>query len=243
MVFIAALFLLALDFSAQSFQAETPYESASVNLSDEAVFRIHIINVGTEAISVYIKRTLNSIPADWSSSLCFTYCFSPSVDSIATTRDFGSGPIAPGDTVEVSLHVFTGATADTGRVNIKVASLENSAESVNFSFFTTASPVGVERNEEVPSKFALEQNYPNPFNPTTTIKYTIPNIGGVETLHATSLQIYNILGEKVATLVNERQSPGEYSVQFDASNLPSGVYFYTLKTGNSVLTKKMILTK
>ncbi len=104
--------------------------------------------------------------------------------------------------------------------------------------------VDVEENgEEIPSKFALEQNYPNPFNPTTTIKYTIPNVGGVETLHATSLQIYNILGEKVATLVNKRQAPGNYTVQFDASNLPSGVYFYTLKVGDVQLTKKMILMK
>ncbi len=100
-----------------------------------------------------------------------------------------------------------------------------------------------------PVKFALAQNYPNPFNPTTMIKYSIPNMGGVETLftesggHATSLQIYNVLGEEIATLVNEKQSPGNYTVQFNASNLPSGVYFYTLRVGDFVVTKKMILLK
>ncbi len=101
----------------------------------------------------------------------------------------------------------------------------------------------VEVNIGFPAKFELMQNYPNPFNPTTTIKYSIPNIVGVETLHATSLQVYSILGEEIATLVNEKQSPGNYTVQFDASNLPSGVYFYRLKTGNFVQTKKMLLTK
>ncbi len=102
----------------------------------------------------------------------------------------------------------------------------------------------VDVNEEtLPNKFELMQNYPNPFNPTTTIKYSIPVIAGVETLHATSLQIYNVLGQKVATLVNEKQAPGTYSVQFDASELPSGIYFYTLRAGNFAATKKMILLK
>ncbi len=94
-----------------------------------------------------------------------------------------------------------------------------------------------------PVRFELFQNYPNPFNPVTTIKYSIPSLGGVETLHATSLRIYNILGKEVATLVNEKQAPGNYSVQFDASNLPSGIYFYTLRAGNFTATKKMILLK
>ncbi len=110
-------------------------------------------------------------------------------------------------------------------------------------------PVSVGNNENVPTKFKLMQNYPNPFNPVTTIKYSISANVGVETLfaessgHATSLRIYNVLGEEVATLVNERQSPGTYTVQFDASNLPSGVYFYTLRVGNFVATKKMVLLK
>ncbi len=105
--------------------------------------------------------------------------------------------------------------------------------------------VGVEDDviTNKPEKFSLSQNYPNPFNPTTTIKYTIPTNAGVETLHATSLRIYNILGEEVATLVNKQQAPGNYSVQFDASNLPSGVYFYTLRVGDFTATKKMVLLK
>ena len=101
-----------------------------------------------------------------------------------------------------------------------------------------------------PTKFELFQNYPNPFNPTTTIKYSIPFI--VETQNFASLQtvtliVYDALGREVATLVNKKQKPGRYSVQFNATTasggLPSGIYFYTLRAGNFVQTRKMILLK
>ncbi len=100
----------------------------------------------------------------------------------------------------------------------------------------------VEIQTIAPSKFELFQNYPNPFNPTTTINYAVPS---VETRHALSLQliVYDILGRKVATLVNKKQSPGNYSVQFDASKLGSGIYFYRLSAGDFIATKKMILIK
>ncbi len=97
--------------------------------------------------------------------------------------------------------------------------------------------VGVEENSEAPTKFELSQNYPNPFNPSTTISYSLPQNGFVQ------LSIYNILGRKVATLVSGNKLAGNYSVQFDASNLNSGIYFYTLRTNNFTATKKMILLK
>ncbi len=97
--------------------------------------------------------------------------------------------------------------------------------------------------EDLPVSFMLSQNYPNPFNPTTMRKYSIPANANVETHGRVSLRMYNVLGEEVATLVNEKQSPGEYSVQFNATDLPSGVYFYTLHVGDFVETRKMILLK
>ena len=104
-------------------------------------------------------------------------------------------------------------------------------------------PVGVEEETDANSSmFSLSQNYPNPFNPTTTINYTIPV---VETRHALSLQliIYDILGRKVTTLVNKKQTPGKYSVQFDGSKFGSGIYFYRLQAGKYSQTRKMILMK
>ncbi len=97
---------------------------------------------------------------------------------------------------------------------------------------------GVQVDEaKVPVVFALHQNYPNPFNPTTTFTYELAQETRV------SLKVYNIIGEEVATLVNEVQGAGSRSVMFNASNLASGVYYYRLQTDNFTATKKMMLTK
>lgn len=90
--------------------------------------------------------------------------------------------------------------------------------------------------------FILNQNYPNPFNPTTTIKFSIPSVG-VSLVKFVQLKVYDVLGNDVATLVNEEKAAGEYTVTFDASKLSSGIYFYQLKTGSLIKTKKMILLK
>ncbi len=116
-----------------------------------------------------------------------------------------------------------------------------------------------EPGDEIPVGFFLAQNYPNPFNPSTTIEYTIPNAetghsaGGVASLQYVTLKIYDLLGQEIATLVNEQQMPGKYSVRFNietrhGASLPSGVYFYTLRVEGSSLrselrTKKMLLIK
>ncbi len=91
----------------------------------------------------------------------------------------------------------------------------------------------------VPPAFELMQNYPNPFNSSTTIHYVIP----VGTYGRTSLQVFNLLGREVATLVDEAQQPGSYSVHWDASGVASGTYFYRLKAGDLVQTMKMTILK
>ena len=91
--------------------------------------------------------------------------------------------------------------------------------------------------EQIPKTYQLFQNYPNPFNPTTTIRYGLPKSSMV------TIKIYDILGQVVKTLVHEQQSSGQYNLKFDASNLASGIYFYTLRTGDYFQTKKMILLK
>lgn len=99
-------------------------------------------------------------------------------------------------------------------------------------------PTSVSRtNDILPGKFSLDQNYPNPFNPSTTIKYQVPIAGLV------SLKVYNLIGQEVATLVNEVQSAANYETAFDASQYSSGIYFYTLRAGNFVQTKMMVLLK
>ncbi|MGB5530252.1 MAG: T9SS type A sorting domain-containing protein, partial [Ignavibacteriaceae bacterium] len=102
--------------------------------------------------------------------------------------------------------------------------------------------VSVENEELVPNEFALEQNYPNPFNPSTRIRFNIPSDVKGQRSNVV-LKVYDLLGNEVALLVNEDKPAGTYNVDFDASNLPSGVYFYQLKAGPFIETKKMILLK
>lgn len=92
-------------------------------------------------------------------------------------------------------------------------------------------------NYEIPYEYNLCQNFPNPFNPVTTINYSLPNNGFV------TIRVYDLLGKKVAELVNENQEAGNYSVTFDALNLPSGIYIYTLKVNDFIQNRKMTLMK
>ncbi len=133
----------------------------------------------------------------------------------------------------------------------------------SYAYYSTIAEVnnsvtGVESEEELPAEFSLAQNYPNPFNPSTTINYSIPctvisnevrNLNGFSSQSSrnnrvnVSLKIYNILGREVATLVNQKQSPGRYKIEFNAAELPSGVYIYRIVTDEFTASKKLILLK
>jgi len=124
--------------------------------------------------------------------------------------------------------------------------------------FGNGGSTDVESESSLPTEFKLEQNYPNPFNPSTTIKYSIPN---VETRHPANagqvtsslqhviLEVYDMLGREMTTLVNEEKLPGNYEVTFDASHavhgrsMASGIYFYRMQSGEHSITKKMLLMK
>jgi hypothetical protein len=107
-------------------------------------------------------------------------------------------------------------------------------DNLNFDTHLTSVPPS---SSELPSKFNLTQNYPNPFNPSTVINYQIPVEGNV------TLKVYDVLGNEIATLVNEQKTEGSYEIQFDARKFTSGVYFYQLQAGSFTETKKLILMK
>jgi hypothetical protein len=92
-------------------------------------------------------------------------------------------------------------------------------------------------SNNLPFEYKLEQNYPNPFNPVTTINFSISVSGYV------SLKIYDVLGKKVAVLVNEKKEAGRYTAEFNGTNFASGVYFYKLEAGSVTSTKRMLLLK
>jgi hypothetical protein len=103
--------------------------------------------------------------------------------------------------------------------------------------FVVNIPTDVNSEKDTPFEFYLEQNFPNPFNPSTRISFALPKTIIVE------LKIFNLLGQEVATLLNEEKAAGTYEVNFDASNLSSGIYLYKIQAGHFVETKKMILLK
>jgi hypothetical protein len=89
----------------------------------------------------------------------------------------------------------------------------------------------------IPDGYMLYQNYPNPFNPVTTISYSLPKTANVQ------IKVFDLLGREIATLVNEVKPVGSYKVKFDGSQLTSGIYFYQMKAGDFISTKKLILLK
>jgi hypothetical protein len=96
---------------------------------------------------------------------------------------------------------------------------------------------GIVDRQTTPGEFSLYQNYPNPFNPSTTITFAIPQLAVV------SLDVYNLLGQRVASLISKSLSAGVYNIAWNAGNLPSGVYFYRLEAGNFVQAKKLVLAR
>lgn len=108
----------------------------------------------------------------------------------------------------------------------------------------TEPPIGIKENNIIATGYKLFQNYPNPFNPSTIIKFSVPS---EEKIHRMSLpltiKVYDVLGNEIVTLINTEKKSGVYEVEFDGSQIPSGVYFYQMKTENFVQTKKMILMK
>ncbi len=152
---------------------------------------------------------------DWHSRIEFIASSDTTVYVLLRSQDFNEGTNGGG----------TDRDPSRGEYNLTVTKMDGT-------------PIVVTNiEEETPLAFALHQNYPNPFNPSTTITYTVPEAREI------TLAVYNILGQRVAMLVNQLQPSGQHAITFDASRLASGVYFYQLRAGDFVQTKKMLLIK
>jgi hypothetical protein len=128
-------------------------------------------------------------------------------------------------------------SADLKYSNSSVESASTDGLPLGDPYWFTGKVTGVKTVSNVPHTYSLSQNYPNPFNPSTVINYSLEKPSNV------SLAIYNVLGQKVATLVNQFMQAGSYSYSFDATRLASGVYFYRIEAGSFVSVKKMLLMK
>ena len=169
----------------------------------------------------------------WRSSASATlYSVQVSVDSTFTTTLVD---VSLSDTV-LQLSPLRPNTTHYWRVNA-TNQYGTSDYSLGLSFVAGSTVVSVEEVRQIPGEFTLRQNYPNPFNPTTNLEFHVSSSEFV------SLNVLDVLGREVETLVREQRQPGTYTVRWSASGLPSGVYFYRLQAGSFVETKKMILAK
>ena len=135
-------------------------------------------------------------------------------------------------------NVFDDISSPDGSSAPKFSSNDSGNETTTDSGMTIYfESANLEEKEKVPTQYTLGQNYPNPFNPFTVIAYQLPSASNI------TLKVYDVLGKEVAILVNEKKPAGNYEVEFDATNLTSGIYFYTLKAGDYIETRKMILIK
>ena len=199
------------------------------------------------------------------------YSIGSSADQGRTTTSWDSGPMwavvkvfMSGDTLEEKLYMWLnldpkGAEPDTALADAKyIQKMNNGFNRIVYHFggefpdeilsvdeirlakkwVDVSSPyTSIREVESVPTKYNLSQNYPNPFNPTTRISYNLETVSDVR------LTVYDMLGKEVARLATGLQNAGPHTVEFNATNLTSGVYFYQLQTGNTIATKKMLLLK
>jgi len=155
-----------------------------------------------------------------------SYTNVPSSDGQVVIIYFDDATINPSSNYDVFFAYALATTQDS------VVTMLNEAET-KFNDFITP----VEKIVNIPADYELYQNYPNPFNPSTNIKFSIPKSDFV------TLNVYNLLGQKVATLVENELTAGTYNVKFDANNLNSGIYFYELRTNSYSVSRKMLLVK
>ena len=152
-------------------------------------------------------------------------------------QGFGPLNMNPGDTqIIVIAQVIARGSSNLNSITKLRETAQTAKDFYNDCFSNVV--IGIDDNtSSIPDDFILYQNYPNPFNPVTHLEFGISKLGFV------TLKVYDVLGKEIRTLVNEIKPAGKYKIEFDGSNLPSGIYFYKFETGNFISTKKMLLLK
>lgn len=244
---LSLIFLfLSENLSSQSFTFTriTP-ETVIGDTSGYEIVGYALLRPTSGTLTIRLIRTIEDLTAGWDSlgtSVCnYITCYGTEVDTI--TANYGPG--ASDDTISIHFYCRTAYPLPNGtfihgagHVRIRAELLSNPSNFVDLDFrAVTPQTIGIKQISSIAKEFILGQNYPNPFNPVTKIDFSIPKSEFV------SLRVYDILGREVKVLVNGNLTPGEYEVDFDAQGLSSGMYYYSLRSGEDVSVKKMMLVK
>jgi len=233
--FLISLIISSAAFSQLVFQrigGDTTYGATGANYA-YAYFK----NEGSTPVEIRFKRILNNLPnPSWTSSICVGVCYAPFIDLVPLEGD-PPYTLFPGDQDTMDI-TYDAPTLGISDVVLRMYRENDTTQYIDRHFYLNINSVGINNISSLAEGFSLSQNYPNPFNPSTSINFSIPSSGNV------SLKVYDILGNEVSSLVNNQKlSPGQYKVDFNASALTSGVYYYTIRTDNFTDTKKMFLIK
>lgn len=176
---------------------------------------------------------------------CRRITFHPNNQNIAAAVSFSPYKVLLSTDAGINWADSTGTLIGTTLVDLAFSKYDNNlyvASTTSGIFKRLFVITGISKvNEIIPDEFMLEQNYPNPFNAVTSIKFKVTSVG--QSSQTVTINVFDLLGKEVATLVNEKLEAGEYKIIFNAGNLPSGIYFYKLTSDNISLTKKLILIK
>ncbi len=231
-ILILILFSNLYDLRAQTFSFyRTSPEVIYTNDTFGVISSGRVNNLTGDSVRIRIVRTVVNIPQGWETCMCdIVQCHPPGMDT--ATADYPPGL----SNIEVML--WAHSIPGTGYVTFKAEKVSNTNENYTVTFGGAYNPLGINlTSSEIPTRFELYQNYPNPFNPMTNFKFQIPKSGLV------NLKVYDILGNEIEILLSKQLNPGTYEVSFNASQYPSGVYFYTLRYDGYFESRKMILIK
>jgi len=234
----------SLYFSAEAFYPQT-INNVAVNNFQTTILNVELVPefVPVELISFTANVIRNDVELTWQTA---TETNNSGFQVERSQRSKIKGQIewkrigyvpGSGTTTEPTMYSFVDKEINSGQYQYRLRQIDFDG-SCMFSNI-------IEVKVNSPNKFTLEQNYPNPFNPSTKIKFAIQDViaSGAKQSQLVTLKVYDVLGNEVATLVNEEKFAGSYEIEFNASDLNSGIYFYSLSSGNYFNTKKMILLR
>lgn len=215
----------------------------TITVTDTSAYEGYIYAILNPSVSTDLRliRVLEDLTPGWQplgTALCnYQACYPPETDTV--TANYSSLPTD--DTC--SFHFYCRNINNifvqgAGHIRIRAEFVSNPSIFAELDFrANTSQTIGITQISSIVKDFSLGQNYPNPFNPTTNINFSIPNSEYV------SLRVYDMLGREVKSLVSQSLTAGEYQANFDASGLSSGMYYYSLRAGEFVSVKKMVLVK